>query len=356
MINSRISAMQSRYTLLIGMVLLPFLLNAQIGGESTYEFLNLTNSARMTALGGNQVAIHDSTDLNTAYHNPSLLNEGMKNFLAVNYISYIAGIHYGYASYSFQPGLPGNFAVGMHYINYGDFTAAEPDGQRTGTFTAGEYALNLIWSNKYKRLSYGVNLKPVFSSFEAYRSFGLAADLGASIQSQNGLTTYGFVIKNIGSQITTYYENGEREKLPLDIQFGLSQRLAHAPVRLSGTLQHLQQWKLGSIEKTNNQTGERYQDDNAMQQFLRHLVLGVELLPSANFTVRAGYNYQRRQDMKLDERISTVGLSWGFGFKVSRFHLNYGSARYHLAAANNVFSIAINLSDNYKNYSRSYSE
>ena len=104
----------------------------QIGGENTYDFLNLTNSARMAALGGNQIAINDSTDLNVSYNNPSLLRPEMKNMLVVDYVGYFAGINYGYAAWSFGTPLPGNFAVGMHYINYGSFIEALPDGQKTG--------------------------------------------------------------------------------------------------------------------------------------------------------------------------------------------------------------------------------
>ena len=97
---------------------------AQIGGESTYNFLNLTNSARMAALGGNQIAINDSLDLNISYNNPSLLRAEMKNMLALNYVDYFAGVNYGYASYSFGTPLPGYFAAGVHYINYGKFIEA----------------------------------------------------------------------------------------------------------------------------------------------------------------------------------------------------------------------------------------
>ena len=72
---------------------------AQIGGESTYDFLNLTNSARMAALGGNQIAINDSTDLNVSYNNPSLLRPEMRNMLVMDYVAYFVGINYGYAAY-----------------------------------------------------------------------------------------------------------------------------------------------------------------------------------------------------------------------------------------------------------------
>jgi hypothetical protein len=43
--------------------------------------------------------------------------------------------------------------------------------------------------------------------------------------------------------------------------------------------------------------------------------------------------------------MSTVGFSWGFGLRISRFHINYGLARYHLAGSSNIISIALNLND-----------
>ncbi len=341
----------------------------QIGGEYTYQFLTLTNSARMAALGGNQVALSDSTDLNVSYNNPSLLMPGMKNMLAINYVNYFAGVNYGYAAYSFGTPLPGNFAVGMHYINYGDFIAAEANGQKTGNFIAAEYALNIIWSNEFKwrykekdssiqdssgnrfrvldqkRLTYGITLKPLLTEFESYQSVGFAADLGVSLFSKNGLTVTSLVARNIGTQITTYYDGAERESIPFDLQFGISQKLQHAPIRIAATMQHLQKWDLAKPAEDKTGTAVVYTEDKFTKKFMRHLVLGVELLPSPNFTVRAGYNYQLRQELGMKERMSTVGFSWGFGFKISRFHFNYGSTRYHLSGASNIISVAINLKD-----------
>lgn len=321
----------------------------QIGGENTYDFLNLTNSARMAALGGNQIAINDSADLNVSYTNPSLLNAAMKNMLTLNYVSYFAGVNYGYAAYAFGTPLPGNFAVGMHYINYGKFIEALPDGERTGaTFNASEYALNIIWSHSYNRLTYGINLKPILSSFENYQSLGFAADLGVSLFSKDKNTVASLVARNIGSQITTYYEGAEKESVPFDLQFGFSQKLQHAPIRFALTMQHLQKWNLAKPEEDKTGTTAVLKEENFGQKFMRHLVLGVELLPSPNFTVRAGYNHQVRQELRLEEKMSTVGFSWGFGFRISRFQINYGSARYHLAGASNLISIALNLNEGFR--------
>ena len=177
----------------------------------------------MAALGGNQVALNDPLDLNVSYNNPSLLKPDMKNQLAINYVDYFAGVNYGYAAYSFGTPLPGNFAVGMHYINYGKFIEALANGEKTGaTFNAAEYALNIIWSNQYNQFTYGVNLKPILSSFENYQSIGLAADLGLSYFSKNQNTVLALVARNIGTQITTYYNGAEKESIPFDLQFGIS--------------------------------------------------------------------------------------------------------------------------------------
>ena len=344
----------------------------QIGGESTYEFLNLTNSARMAALGGNQIALHDSTDLNVSYNNPSLLMPGMKNMLALNYVNYFAGVNYGYAAYSFGTPLPGNFALGMHYINYGSFIEALPNGVKTGAnFNAAEYALNMIWSNEYKfkyskkdslwassndslrvlrhrRLTYGINLKPILSTLESYQSFGIAADLGLSYFSRSGLTVTSLVLRNIGTQISTYYDGAGRESIPFDLQFGISQKLQHAPIRFAATMQHLQKWNLAKPEKDNTTATTVYKEDAFAKKFLRHLVLGMELLPSPNFTIRGGYNYGMRQELGMKDLMSTVGFSWGFGFKISRFHFNYGSTRFHLAGSSNIISVALNLGQDIK--------
>jgi hypothetical protein len=50
----------------------------------------------------------------------------------------------------------------------------------------------------------------------------------------------------------------------------------------------------------------------------------------------------------MEEKLSTVGFSWGFGFRINRFQINYGSARYHLAGSSNLISIALNLNEDFK--------
>ena len=321
---------------------------AQVGGENTYEFLELTNSARIAALGGSQTAILDTTDLNLPYNNPALLHKSMEKKVLVNYVNYLSDIYYGYASYAKSFDSLGNFAIGMHYINYGDFQEATETGELTGNqFKAAEYALSIIYSNQYKRLKYGATLKPILVSFETYQSFGLAADIGVSFASKDNYTNVAMVAQNIGGQITTYYEGAERESIPFNVQAGFSQKLMHAPIAFFINMHHINHWDLANTEtESGDLIDDIYQREEGFgKQLMRHLIWGVEIYPSPNFILRAGYNYQRRQELKYEEKLSAVGFSFGFGVKIKRFTLDYGIAQYHLAGSSGLFSLAINLND-----------
>jgi len=334
-------------------LLIPVVSSAQKGGESTYSFLGLTNSARVAALGGEAVSLADD-DINLVFHNPALLSPGMHNNLNLNYVNYFAGVNFGYASYGYHKEGIGSFAAGMHYVNYGTFDRTDELGENQGSFRAAEYALNLVYARSLidSILTVGVNMKPIYSSLESYSSLGLAFDVGLTYHNPNTFTTIGLVAKNMGLQITSY--TGVREKLPFEIQAGITQGLAHAPFRFSIIYQNLERWDLTyEVEDSNDNTsiGDEVEVggfDVFGDKLMRHLVFGVELLLGENFHFDLGYNFKRRQEMKVTARPGTVGFSWGFGFRVSKFHISYGRSSYHLAGGTNHFSLTTNLSDFYR--------
>jgi hypothetical protein len=323
----------------------PFgLLFSQIGGDGTYRFLDLTNSAKVAALGGTQIAFTDN-DLDLTFYNPSLLSDSMRNQLSINYVSYIAGIGIGYAAFSPNISGPNSFAIGIYYVNYGKFEGASEEGQLTGSFGAAEYAVNLFYSRVITpQLRAGINLKPIFSSFESYNSFGLASDFGITYTTKNGLSATSFVLKNIGSQITTYYKNGDHENLPWDIQIGFSKKLAHAPIRFLVTANHLNKWDLSYQNQTSDETSTVDPSAGFASLLMRHFIFGAEILPGQHLTLRLGYNYQRQKELSVAERPGLVGFSAGIGVKIAKFSLNYGISSYHLAATVHYFSLATNLS------------
>jgi hypothetical protein len=332
----------------IYLILLSFtvtLLSGQTGGDHVYDFLNLTYSGLVSSLGGMNVSLRTG-DLNLAYHNPALLSPDMDKSLALNYVNYFAGINYGMTMYARSFPGTGNFATGITYLNYGSFKETDESGNITGTFSAAEYALALIYSRDIDSLfSVGANLKPVLSHLEQYNSFGLALDIGATYHSRNDLFSAGLTIKNMGLQITTYTV-GTREKLPFEIQAGITQKLAHAPFRFSLTLRHLERFDLTyDYEAANNNgtssTGQTQKISDFFENAMRHVIVGTELIPFKNFYLSAGYNYQRRRELEIDSNTSAVGFSWGFGINTSFLKIGFGRATYHLAGASNNISLIL---------------
>jgi len=321
----------------------------QIGGDNTYEFLNLVPSARISALGGKMVPVRDN-DLNLIFGNPALLNSSMDKQFSFSHVNYYADIDFGHVGYAKSIGNGQTLAVGMHYIGYGDFVERDFTGVETGAFNASEYSLNLSYARDLRdsTLSIGATLKTIYSSLAEYNSFGMAADIGVNYFAVKPLMDFSLVLRNAGSQFKGYRE-GELEPLPFEIQLGVSKKLAKAPFRFSLVLHHLEKFDItykdpskdGQVDPL---TGEpiEYKITTA-DKLLRHVVFGTELLLSKNFHVRAGYNFQRRKELGVESRLSTVGLSWGFGFRISKFHLSYGRAAYHLAGPSNHFTMAVNM-------------
>lgn len=78
---------------------------------------------------------------------------------------------------------------------------------------------------------------------------------------------------------------------------------------------------------------------------MRHFLVGLEINVGKNITLRTGYNYRRRQEMKIETKPGMVGFSWGIGVKISKFRISYGRAVYHLAGGTNHFSFCMNLDE-----------
>ena len=335
-------------------VLLAF---AQIGGTNTYEFLNVPVSARIGSLGGNLISVKDN-DPTLTLTNPSLMNEEMSGMLTLSYLNYFADINHGYASYIQDFKKAGTYSLGVKYIDYGAFLETDEGGNELGNFSAGEYAFVLGWGKSIDSLfSVGANLKTIYSNLYTYNSVGVALDLSATYYNKEKGVTVAAVIKNLGTQLKPYVKGGDKEAIPFEIQLGISKKLKYVPFRLSVDIVHLEKWNLAyndSTIATNNNDLLSDEDKaernktNLFSEAFRHFVIGGEFVPSKTFNVRFGFNYKRRSELALDDKPGLVGFSWGFGVRIKKIYLSYGSARYHLAGSSNHFTITTNLSDYYR--------
>lgn len=321
--------------------------SSQIGGKYVYQFLNLAQSPRQAALGGKTVTVVDY-DVMQAIYNPAVLNIDMHKQLSVNYGSYYGEVSYGTAAYAYTwDQHVQTFHAGIQYVNYGTFEGYDELGNRTSDFTGSEaalsfgYAYNVPWTNFYM----GANLKLISSTLESYNSWGAATDIGFLYIDEKNDINFGLSIRNVGFQIKPYADTNE--KLPLSIDFGVSQLLEHVPIRWHLTLENLQEW---NIAFSNPNRSQETLDGNVeeekvsfMNNALRHVIIGAELFPEKGFNIRLGYNFRRAEELRIVDQRNFSGISAGFGLRIGKLRFNYSYSRYTVAANTSLFGLIINL-------------
>lgn len=320
---------------------------AQLGGGATYQFLNLMSSPRQTALGG-KIITNVDYDVTQAIYNPATINVDMDNQLAFNYANHLGDIRYGTAAYAYTVDRrTQTFHAGVTYVNYGNFDGYDEFGNSTGSFTGNEvavsfgYALQIGFSDFYA----GANVKLISSKLEQYSSFGGAVDLGLIYIDSNLDFNAAMVVRNIGTQFTTYA--GLNEPLPLEIDVGLSQTLQNVPIRWHLTFENLQQWPIATpnparatTDLSGNQTQEKI---GFLSELIRHTIVGVELFPRRGFNLRMGYSFRRAEELRIEELRNFSGLSFGIGVKFNKLRFSYTHARYSLASNTSFLGMQISL-------------
>lgn len=331
-----------RVLFLIQLMVISFTpLRSQSSGEGAYGFLNLSSSAFLTSIGGVNVSVgKDDPSMITA--NPALLKYVTPLQPALNLVSYYGGIRYGSALVSWNKTPELSFAAGIQYLGYGSFTGADDRGNITGEFSAAEYAFTFTGTWRIDSLfSAGITIKPLLSALERYSSAAVAFDIGFHYSSPDNLLSAGITARNIGFQLTRYTE--AREKLPFTLTAGVTITPEHAPLRFSLTFNHLHRFRLtdGYRDESNGEGNSYDAMAGIAENIMRHMVIGAELIPSSSFFLSAGLNYQRRRELAVDYRTSTVGFSAGFGIRLSSIDLTYSRSRFHLAGSVNNLSLLI---------------
>ena len=323
-------------------------LQAQVGGENVYQFLNLSTSARQVALGGEVLTIID--DVNQPIWNPSVINDELDNQLSANYSSFLSGINIG--SLSFARLISRRFGTihgSIKYLNYGTLIGADEQGNETGNFSANDlaisfgYASNLPWTNLYL----GTNIKLINSNISNYTSFGIAADFAILYYSPYKAYSFTLVARNVGVQMKTFNETTER--LPLKVALGGSYQLEFVPLKWYFTLDNLQKWDI-SVANPSEQTTDlegniTNEEIGFVGNTFRHLIVGAELFPESAINFRVGYNFRRAAELKLQNIRTFGGISVGFGIKMNNLKFNYAYSKFHSATNASTFSLQMDLNN-----------
>jgi len=320
-----------KFITLYFLLLFTFPLLAQ-EGKSTFDFLQLPNSARASALGGTNVSIIEN-DLSLVNQNPAFLGREMNLTLSGGYLSYIADIGVGNVLFAKSLGERSAWGVGFVFTNYGKMLETTNESVILGDLNAVDICGNIFFSRDLsERIRGGVTAKVIYSDYAYNTVIGLGVDLGLSYYNPDNNLSLGLTGKNLGRQVKAY--ETELANLPWEIQFGISQKLAHAPIRYSITGIQLNNWQFYNLQR---------EKDSFATNLLKHFVFGVEFLLTDNFWAGLGYSVKRSSDLHLSEGNKFSGFSVGAGLKVKAFSVGCSVGQYHPSATSLMVNISTSL-------------
>lgn len=280
-----------------------FISLGNIFSQNTYEFLRIDKSARAGALGGSFITYFDDADI--IFYNPAGMMLLDNSPISFSFTKHLLDINLASLAYSTEIEDLGRFGTAIQYINYGSFDRADEFGTRNGEFSAGEFAVLLGYAGTLdENFYYGANVKLIYSSIADESSSAAAFDLGLHYAIPSQQINVALVALNLGTQLSSYIDT--REDLPIDVAIGISKRLENLPVRLSLNFHRL-------TEKRDN-FGQRFKAFSA----------GAEFYLSKVFSLRFGYDNEKRSELKIGTTAGIAGFSTGVGINISTYRFDYG--------------------------------
>ncbi|MBO7044990.1 MAG: type IX secretion system protein PorQ [Prevotella sp.] len=304
-------------------VLFALLTHAQ-ESETAYNFLRLPVSAHAAALGGENISLN-ADDATLIFHNPALMNFVADKTINLNYMTYMEGAKAASASFVRGVGERASWGVTAQYLDYGKMKQTTYDNIEIGEFSAKDICIGGAFAYALTdMISGGITAKFITSSIADYHSMAVGVDIGLNYTDSVGDLSIAVAAKNLGGQVKAY--DDEFEKIPFDLQVGVTKRLTNSPFRFSATLSRLHDWDQG---------------------FIKHLALGADVLLSETIYLAAGYNFRRAHEMKITEGDGSsshgAGLSFGAGISLERFKLHIGYGKYHVSAYSLLFNASYTL-------------
>ncbi len=297
---------------------------------STFQLLRIEPSARSAALGGAFAAVTDG-DVNALFYNPAIPGPATSRNASVSYLNHLSDLNAGSVAYSHTVrGLGTTLHGGLRFAHWGTLEGRDQLGNPTGAFGAGETALTLGGARSIgPRMRYGANLHLMYAHIDQFSALALALDFGGVYRVPEQQLSIGASLRHLGGMVDGFDDT--REPLPLDLQLGLSKRLAHLPLLLTAT----------AYDLTNLSDGIR--GGGTVDHILGHLTFGAELQPGDVLRLRVGYNHRRSTELALTDRFDLAGLGFGFGVTVSDLTVDYAYNSWSSIGGLHQFTLRANL-------------
>jgi len=267
-------------------------------GTSVFDFLKIQAGARPMAMGGAFTGVAD--DESSLYYNPAGVTalEG-KHFIA-GYHNSIFDIQSGFLGY-IHPVKPGHkLSFYANYLNYGTFDRTDADGNIIGDFSGGDLLMAASYAYEINpTTSVGATMKFIYEKIDEYSATGVAFDFGVKyLVGDYNRTTFGLMVQNLGTQLSTHIDDGDKESLPLLIRGGASSMPKGLPLLVAADL--------------------IYPTDNDV-----YFSVGAELLNVRPLYIRAGWTSFGDNYKTGDSSDDLAGFSVGIGVEYNKVQISY---------------------------------
>ncbi|MFM8596046.1 MAG: PorV/PorQ family protein [Flavobacteriales bacterium] len=313
-------------------------------GNNAFSGFEQVTSCKSSGVGARYFALPNG-DLSTTLDQAALLDSKMNGAIHSSFGILPSGVNFGVFTTAFQTKI-GTLAPCVRYINYGHFTETNTSGDAIGTFNAMDYQLGMSYAyapNPFFRLGVQVNL--LGSQLERYNAFGVSTTYSALLIHPKQLLTAAFGLRNFGVVFKDYTASAN-SILPLDAYVALSYKLAHAPFRFHVVGHSLNRPNNIWLDPNATPTYDPLTGDtiavytpNLGERIANHLQFQLELVPKGAFQLRMGFNYNRRQQLKVNDFPGLAGFSVGTSLHIKKFDLDYAVQFY--SKAGSIHSIGL---------------
>ncbi|MCP4581324.1 MAG: PorV/PorQ family protein [candidate division Zixibacteria bacterium] len=306
-------------------------------GRSAYSFLKVGVSAKSQALAGAYVGLAD--DISCLYSNPGGLTAAIydlnqptdyyyeedidigpkkivpktNRFLAT-YTNYLLDFQTGYLAYVRTLSDKSSLGVSIQYQDYGSFDRLDSTGQNLGTFGAIDMALGLTYSERLtESFSVGITGKFIFEKIDSSSSDAMAVDLGWLLRFDEGRTSLGWALRNLGSQLKGHTKS-HKDPLPLLFDFGISHSLRGMPLTVNADI---------TTPIDNN----------------IYFSIGGQFEAFQPFFIRLGWSSQGLDYKTGSDKDRLGGFAGGFGYHLQDYNIDYSYSSF--ADIGNVHRISL---------------
>jgi len=265
-------------------------------GKTSFAWLKAVSDAELSASGECLAARDGKAGLLV---HPAAVAGIRGGAAKLSYVAHYVDTQFGCIGYA---GRIRGRDVGLRvtYVNYGEFVRTNKQGERVGTFTAGDMGFSLNIGRKLREdLKAGITFSFLTSKIEDFTARAATVDVGVIYHPPFEGLTVGAVLMNMG-RVTKSYSSGYREALPVVLSVGGRKKLAHAPITLMADV--------------------LFPNDNDIAY-----AFGVELSIHEAFSVYAGTKSRTDVDteiMKAETDYSGI-TAFGFGLSLKGYRFNY---------------------------------